>query len=105
MRKIHRQEKTRNVDITHPRSHAQLLAAPLTANKLTYGAATAAQLMVSGNFVTMVLNLRRHGNSRVMYRRPLPRPWLDFSARRLNVLAKGLDATLLRDRDLRRQDD
>jgi hypothetical protein len=27
-----------------------------------------------------------------MYRRPLPRPWLDFSARRLNVLAKDLHA-------------
>jgi hypothetical protein len=80
------------VDTTRRRSHAQLFAAPLTANKLTYGVATAAQLMVSGNFVTMVQNMRRRGNFRVMYRRPLPRPWLDFSARRLNVLAKGLHA-------------
>src|ERR1039458_5802863 len=61
-------------------------------SKFIYRAATATQLVLSGNFVTMVQNRRREEGSRVMYRRPLPKPWVNWSPRRLNTLAKGLHA-------------
>jgi hypothetical protein len=61
-------------------------------SKFIYRATTAVQLVLSGNLVTMILNLRRDEGSRVMYRRPLPKPWLDWSPRRLNTLANGLRA-------------
>jgi hypothetical protein len=89
---IHEREKMGNLVMTRTRSQAQVLSGPLIANKFIHGAATAAQLVISGNFVTMVQNRRREEGSRVMYRRPLPRPWLDWSPRRLNTLAQGLHA-------------
>jgi hypothetical protein len=64
----------------------------LITNRYIHTVATAGQLLVSGNFVRMVQNLRRNGSSRVLYRRPLSRPWVDWSARRLNTLARGLNA-------------
>jgi hypothetical protein len=51
-----------------------------------------AQLIVSGNFATEVGNLRRGGDARALYQRSLPKPWLDWSQRRINTLAASLDA-------------
>jgi hypothetical protein len=48
--------------------------------------------VISGNFVTMILNKSRDEGSRQLYRRPLPGPWLDWSPRRLITLANGLSA-------------
>ncbi len=52
----------------------------------------ATQLVLSGNFVTRVQNQWRDESSRVMYRRPFPRPWQYWSQRRINTLAGGLHA-------------
>src|ERR1017187_1558306 len=50
------------------------------------------QLVTSDNGVTMAGNVGRSKDARVMYQRPLPKQWLDWSQRRLNTLAEVLDA-------------
>jgi hypothetical protein len=61
-------------------------------SKIVRQATIATELLVSGNLGTMVRNMRRPEIPRTMYRRPLPKPWLDWSPRRLNTLVVGLKA-------------
>jgi len=51
-----------------------------------------AQLVISGNFGTELGNLRRREGDRVLFQRPMPKPWYDWSQRRINTLAAGLEA-------------
>jgi len=59
------------------------------------GGTRAAQLLISGNLPTAFQNQRRVGKgfSRVMYRRPVPKPWTNWSQRRINTLAEGMCAS------------
>lgn len=62
------------------------------ASRFVRRATLATELVLSGNFVTMLRNLTREDGSRVMCRRPLPKPWVEWSPRRINTLAEGLNA-------------